>query len=224
MGPSSGARRSYFAAQGYPLILGGVVLILLGVMGGWPWLTVLGVLSGGFFAYFFRDPERDIPPEPGVIVSPADGVVVRVDEVAENEFLKAPARYVAIFMNVFDVHVNRSPVAAVVREMRHRPGEYKAASRDDAPSRNEQQALLLENEAGRRVLVVQIAGLLARRIIPFVKPGHNLARGERLGLICFGSRVDLYLPGDSQIEVKPGDRVKAGSSIIGRWHEFPPET
>jgi phosphatidylserine decarboxylase len=212
------------AAPGYRFILGGVVLFLLGVVGGWPWLTVLGVLSGGFFAYFFRDPERDIPPEPGVIVSPADGVVVRVDEVAENEFLKTPARYVAIFMNVFDVHVNRSPVAAVVKEMRHRPGEYKAASREDAPSRNEQQALLLENEAGRRVLVVQIAGLLARRIIPFVKPGHNLARGERLGLICFGSRVDLYLPGDSQIEVKTGDRVKAGSSIIGRWHEFPPQT
>jgi phosphatidylserine decarboxylase len=217
-------KRSPIAAPGYRFILAGVVLILLGVMGGWPWLTVLGVLSGGFFAYFFRDPERDIPSEPGLIVSPADGVVVRVDEVAENEFLKTPARYVAIFMNVFDVHVNRSPVAAVVREMRHRPGEYKAASREDAPSRNEQQALLLENEAGRRVLVVQIAGLLARRIIPFVKPGHNLARGERLGLICFGSRVDLYLPGDSQVEVKTGDRVKAGSSIIGRWHEFPPET
>ncbi|MCK9378447.1 MAG: phosphatidylserine decarboxylase, partial [Syntrophobacterales bacterium] len=151
-------------------------------------------------------------------------LVVRVDEVQEDEFLKGPARYVAIFMNVFDVHVNRSPVAAVVREMRHRPGEYKAASRDDAASRNEQQALVLENEAGRRVLVVQIAGLLARRIIPLVKPGQNLARGERLGLICFGSRVDLYLPWDSQVQVKTGDRVKAGSSIIGRWHEFPPQT
>ena len=212
------------AAPGYRFILAGVVLILLGVMGGWPWLTGLGLVSGGFFAYFFRDPERAIPTEPGVIVSPADGLVIRVDEVEENEFLKSPARYVAIFMNVFDVHVNRSPVAGTVTEMRHRAGEYKAASRPDAASRNEQQALVLENAAGRRVLVVQIAGLLARRIIPFVKPGHNLARGERLGLICFGSRVDLYLPGDSQIEVKTGDRVKAGSSIIGRWHEFPPQT
>ena len=216
--------RGFIAAPGYPLILAGVVLILLGLMGGWPWITVLGLASGGFFAYFFRDPERDIPREPGVIVSPADGLVVRVDEVQENEFLKTSARYVAIFMNVFDVHVNRSPVAAVVREMRHRPGEYKAASRPDAASRNEQQALVLENDAGRRLLVVQIAGLLARRIIPFVSPGQSLARGERLGLICFGSRVDLYLPGDSQVQVKTGDRVKAGSSIIGRWHEFPPET
>lgn len=223
--PASASKgRGIIAAQGYPLVLAGVVLILLGLMGGWPWITVLGVAAGGFFAYFFRDPERDIPAESGVIVSPADGVVVRVDEVQENEFLPGPARYVAIFMNVFDVHVNRSPVAAVVKEMRHRPGEYKAASRDDAPRRNEQQALVLENAGGRRVLVVQIAGLLARRIIPFVKPGQSLARGERLGMICFGSRVDIYLPGDSQVQVKTGDRVKAGSSIIGRWDEFPPET
>ncbi len=224
MPPCSAKIWGCIAAPGYRFILAGVILFFLGVVGGWPWLTALGVLSGGFFAYFFRDPERNIPPEPGVIVSPADGVVVRVDEVQESEFLRGPARYVAIFMNVFDVHVNRAPVAAVVREMRHRPGEYKAASRQDAPARNEQQALMLENEAGRQVLVVQIAGLLARRIIPFVKPGQSLARGERLGLICFGSRVDLYLPGDSQIQVKTGDRVKAGSSIIGRWDEFPPQT
>ena len=224
MPPSSPRGRGLIAAPGYPLILAGVVLIFLGVIGGWPWITGLGLVAGGFFAYFFRDPERDIPPEPGIIVSPADGLVVRVDEVEENEFLKASVRYVAIFMNVFDVHVNRAPVAGIVTEMRHRPGEYLAASRDDAARRNEQQALVLENEAGRRVLVVQIAGLLARRIIPFVEPGQPLARGERLGLICFGSRVDLYLPGDSQVQVKTGDRVKAGSSIIGRWHEFPPET
>ena len=98
--------------------------------------------------------------------------MVRVDEVAENEFLKTPARYVAIFMNVFDVHVNRSPVTGIVTEMRHRPGEYKAASREDAASRNEQQALVLESSQGRRVLVVQIAGFLARRIVCYVKPGQ----------------------------------------------------
>lgn len=217
IGSSSGKSRGYIAAPGYSFILAGVVLILLGMMGGWPWLTGLGVLGSGFFAYFFRDPEREIPGGPGVIISPADGLVVQVDEVEEQEFLHATARRVAIFMNVFDVHVNRSPVAAVVREMRHRDGEYKAASRPDAASRNEQQALVLENDAGRRVLVVQIAGLLARRIIPFVKPGQQLALGERLGMICFGSRVDLYLPADSDIKVKVGDRVKAGSSIIGRW-------
>ena len=190
--PSSFAKGwGCIAAPGYRFILAGVVLILLGVMGGWPWITGLGLVSGGFFAYFFRDPERAIPSEPGVIVSPADGLVIRVDEVAENEFLKTPARYVAIFMNVFDVHVNRSPVAGTVTEMRHRAGEYKAASRPDAASRNEQQALVLENAAGRRVLVVQIAGLLARRIIPLVKPGQYSGPGGAAG-------PDLFrLPGGS---------------------------
>jgi len=216
--PSSSSKgRGLIAAPGYRFILAGVVLILLGVIGGWPWITGLGLMSGGFFAYFFRDPERAIPSEPGVIVSPADGLVIRVDEVQENEFLKTPARYVAIFMNVFDVHVNRSPVAGTVTEMRHRAGEYKAASRPDAALRNEQQAIVLESETGLRLLVVQIAGLLARRIIPFVKPGHNLARGERLGMICFGSRVDLYLPLEAEVLVKVGDRVKAGSSMVARW-------
>jgi phosphatidylserine decarboxylase len=194
-----------------------VVLVFLGLIGNWPWLTVLGLLGSGFFAYFFRDPEREIPAEPGLVVSPADGKVVRVDEVEEPEFRPGPARRVAIFMNIFDVHVNRSPVAGVVKEMRHQAGEYKAAFRPDAARRNEQQALMLESEAGRRVLVVQIAGLLARRIIPSVKPGQELARGERVGMICFGSRVDLYLPPDGDIQVKVGDRLKAGSSIIGRW-------
>jgi phosphatidylserine decarboxylase len=199
------------------LILAGVVLIFLGLIGRWPWITILGLLATGFFAYFFRDPERAIPQEPGVIVSPADGKVVLVDEVQEKEFLEYTARRVAIFMNVFDVHVNRSPAAGVVTEMRHQPGEYKAASRHDAGLRNEQQAVVMESENGPRLLVVQIAGLLARRIIPFVKPGQQLARGERFGMICFGSRVDIYLPPDSPIQVKVGDRVKAGSSIIGRW-------
>lgn len=193
------------------------MLVFLGLIGHWPWITILGLVATGFFAYFFRDPERPIPLEPGVIVSPADGKVISVDEVREKEFLECTARRVAIFMNVFDVHVNRSPVTGAVTEMRHKPGEYQAAFRQDAAVRNEQQAMVLDSGTGQRVLVVQIAGLLARRIIPFVKPGQQLARGERFGMICFGSRVDVYLPPDSPIQVKVGDRVKAGSSIIGRW-------
>jgi phosphatidylserine decarboxylase len=217
MADSGLVRRTPIATQGYPLILAGVVLILLGLIGHWPWITIFGLLAVGFFAYFFRDPERPIPQEPGVIVSPADGKVVLVDEVQEKEFLEYTARRVAIFMNVFDVHVNRSPATGVVTEMRHQPGEYKAAWRHDACLCNEQQAIVMESENGQRVLVVQIAGLLARRIIPFVKPGQHLARGERFGMICFGSRVDIYLPPDSSVQVKVGDRVRAGSSIIGRW-------
>jgi len=217
MPASSGQRRGFIATPGYNFILAGVVLIFLGLIGRWPWLTVLGIVAAIFFTYFFRDPERAIPGEPEVIVAPADGKVVLVDAVQETGFLKSPAQRVAIFMNVFDVHVNRAPVAGQVKEVKHRAGDYKAAFRQDAAVRNEQQAVVFDTGAGRQFLVVQIAGLLARRIIAFVKPGQQLARGERFGMICFGSRVDLYLPGEVDLQVKVGDRVKAGSSIIGRW-------
>jgi phosphatidylserine decarboxylase len=119
-------------------------------------------------------------------------------------------------MNVFDVHVNRAPSAGTVQEAQHRDGCFKAAFREESSAVNEQMALVLE-EVGRRLLVVQIAGLLARRIVSYVQPGQHLEKGERLGMICFGSRVDLYLPMQSQLMVKVGDRVKAGSSIVARW-------
>ncbi len=209
--------RRVIASQGYPFIAAGLVLVFLGAIMGRPGLAVLGVAAAAFFAYFFRDPERDIPAEPGAIVAPADGRVVVLDEVEEARFLKGPARRLAVFMNVFDVHVNRAPVAGTATVLEHREGKFKAAFRQDAGWLNEQQALVLEDEAGRRVLVVQIAGLLARRIIPFIQQGQRLAQGERLGMICFGSRVDLYLPRDCQITIKKGDRVRAGESIVGRW-------
>lgn len=203
------------AAPGYSFLAASLLLILIGAIFHWPWLAKLGVVALVFFAYFFRDPERAIPEEPGSVVSPADGKVVFIDQVQEDRYLNAPARRVAIFMNVFDVHVNRSPLAGTVTEAQHRDGCFKAAWRADACSLNEQLALVLE-AGSRRVLVVQIAGLLARRIISYVKPGQPLGRGERLGIICFGSRVDLFLPPEAEILVKVGDRVKAGSSIVAK--------
>ena len=214
---ASGGGGGVIAAPGYRFILASLVLVILGLSTGWSWLTVLGFLGGGFFAYFFRDPERVIPPEPDLIVSPADGKVVMVDEVREERFFKGPARRVAIFMNVFDVHVNRAPLAGAVADQVHRPGTFRAAFRQEAGWENEQQAMMLEGDGGRRALVVQIAGLLARRIISYAHPGDRLARGERFGMICFGSRVDLYLPPQVELRVQLGQRVKAGSSIIGRW-------
>ncbi len=210
-------RRGLVAAPGYPFLAAAGLLIFLGWLLGFYWLSILGLAGGGFFAYFFRDPERPIPEDAGVIVSPADGKVVIVDEVHEDRMLRGPAQRVAIFMNVFDCHVNRAPVGATVAVVTHRDGEFRAAFKHDADRGNEQQATLLEGAYGRRVLVVQIAGLLARRIIGWVHPGQRLAKGERLGMICFGSRVDLYLPRDCDILVKVGDRLKAGSSIVGRW-------
>jgi phosphatidylserine decarboxylase len=204
------------AAPGYRFLAASALLILLGWLLSWVWLWLLGLLGLAFFGYFFRDPERQVPADPATVVSPADGRVVSVDEVRAERYLQGQYRRVAIFMNVFDVHVNRSPLAAAVTEAQHRDGCFKAAFREDACTLNEQMALVLE-EGRRRVLVVQIAGLLARRIISYVKPGQHLEKGERLGLICFGSRVDLYLPMEAEILVRVGDRVQAGSSIVARW-------
>ncbi len=209
--------RSPIAVQGYPFILASLMLIFLGFALDWHWLTGMGVPGAIFFAYFFRDPERPGPSDPAAIVSPADGKLILVDEVQEDRYLKGPAKRLAIFMNVFDVHVNRAPVPGTVAVVNHQAGKFKAAFLHDADRLNEQQATVLQSGQGRQVLVLQIAGLLARRIIGFVKPGQNLARGERLGMICFGSRVDLYLPPESEILVKVGDRLKAGSSIVARW-------
>lgn len=204
------------AAPGPRFILPMAGLFLLGLALNSTWLTLLGLLGAGFFAHFFRDPERTVPQDPDVIVSPADGKVVLVDEVREDKFLGRTAKRVGIFMNVFDVHVNRSPLAGTVVTSSHQAGGYKAAQRQAAEA-NEQQATLLEGEEGQRVLVVQIAGLLARRIISYVQPGQKLAKGQRLGMICFGSRVDVYLPPEAELLVKAGDRVQAGSSILARW-------
>ncbi|MEW6657551.1 MAG: phosphatidylserine decarboxylase family protein [Thermodesulfobacteriota bacterium] len=205
------------AAPGPRFVLPMAGLFLLGLVLNSAWLALLGLLGAAFFAYFFRDPERTVPQDPGLIVSPADGKVVALDEVQEDKFLYRPMRRVGIFMNVCDVHVNRAPVAGTVVSTTHQPGGFKAAQRPEASEGNEQQATLLDGEDGQRLLVVQIAGLLARRIISYVEPGQKLARGERLGLICFGSRVDVYLPLGAEVQVKVGDRVQAGSSILARW-------
>jgi phosphatidylserine decarboxylase len=216
MSSSSVLGRGPLAAPAYPFILafGGLTLAF--------WLLNLGLLASVsmlatiFLLYFFRNPGRTVPVDLAAIVSPADGKVVLVDEVQENEFLKSPARRVAIFMNVFDVHVNRAPVAGRVLASRHRDGRFLAAFKEEASQVNEQQAVLWETPTGLRLLTVQIAGLLARRIIPDAAVGDVLAKGAPFGMICFGSRVDVYIPRNCVIIVKVGDRVRAGESIIGR--------
>ena len=206
--------RGPLAKPGYLFIGAALGLTLAFRLVNWGLPAALAFLAAAFLVYFFRNPNRTIPADPGAIVSPADGMVIRVDEVQENEFLHSPARYVAIFMNVFDVHVNRSPVAGAVTAMRHRPGEFRRRPARRPPGVNEQQALVLENRGG----AAGPGGPDRRACWPgassrWSNPGDALARGERLGLICFGSRVDLYLPVEVEIEVKIGDRVKAGSSM-----------
>lgn len=217
MGQNPPPGQGRIAAPGYPFIIACWVAGFLAWLLDWWFLAGLGALAGLFFLYFFRDPERAIPADAAAIVSPADGRVILVDEVREEKYLQGFAKRVAIFMNVFDVHVNRAPVAGAVAASEHTSGRFLAAFKEEAEKTNERQATLLAADNGRKVLVVQIAGLLARRIIPFRRPGDRLAKGERLGLICFGSRVDLYLPTTCEVLVKKGDRLKAGTSIVGQW-------
>lgn len=170
--------RGPLAVPGYPFIsiAGGLTLAFFFL--DWSRLALLGLAATVFLVYFFRNPERVIPGDAAAIVSPADGKVILTDEVQETEFLQGPARRVAIFMNIFDVHVNRAPVAGRVIVSRHRPGRFLAAFKEEAPRVNEQQAILWETEGGRQVLAVQIAGLLARRIVPAVKEGTSWIRGR----------------------------------------------
>ncbi|HEY8368244.1 MAG TPA: phosphatidylserine decarboxylase family protein [Thermodesulfobacteriota bacterium] len=202
--------------EGWPFVAIAAALAALGWAAAGPWAGVPLLALTAFTVNFFRNPRRDVPTDPGVVVAPADGVVCEVAEEASPRLLDGPARRVSIFMNVLDVHVNRSPIAGVVREVVYNPGRFLAANVPKASLENEQNALVLESAAGRRVLLVQIAGLVARRIVNYARPGDRLARGQRFGLIRFGSRVDVYLPHDAEVAVTLGQRVVGGETIIAR--------
>jgi len=189
------------------------VVAIVGIAAGHP-VAVLPLLIGvAFCLYFFRDPERQPPADDHLVVSPADGRVLEVREEREEQFLYQPATRVSIFMSPLDVHVNRSPVAGTIELVRHTAGRFRAAFADKASLDNERNAVLLTTPGGR-FLVVQIAGALARRIVCHRQPGDWLARGERFGMIMFGSRVDLFLPPAARPVVARGDRVRAGHTVV----------
>jgi phosphatidylserine decarboxylase len=180
-------------------------------------LVFLDLLGIVFVRFFFRDPERAVPPDPSVIVSAADGLVVSVDDMDEPDFQLGRRRRIAVFLSVFDVHVNRSPVAARVLKTSHKPGEFLDVRHPECSTRNEALSWLLETDHGP-VAVRQIAGLVARRIVAWTKEGGTLARGERFGMIRFGSRTEVFLPFDCEVLVKPGDRVQGALTPIARWN------
>jgi len=177
-----------------------------------PAVAVIPLLLAAFFLWFFRDPERPIPAEPGLIVSPADG---KVTDVSPTQLNGKPCTRISIFLNVFDVHVNRSPIAGVIREVVYQKGSFGNAMDAVSAEANEQNIVTMEGE-GLVVVFKQIAGLLARRIVFNHKPGETLRRGQRVGLIKFASRTDVIFPSPNQLSVKVGDRVKGGSSILAR--------
>lgn len=190
------------------------VSILLGWFTGIWALAVVPLLLAAFFAWFFRDPERQIPSTPGAIVSPGDGkvtAIVKVDVEGEER------TRISIFLNVFNVHVNRSPIAGVIRKVEYRKGKFGNAMGAVSADANEQNVVTVEGE-GQTVIFKQIAGLLARRIVFTKTVGDLVARGERIGLIKFGSRVDVIFTSDSEVSVKIGDHVAGGSTILAVVH------
>src|SRR4030042_2006242 len=182
------------AKEGLPFVVAFSLVTFFFWWMGWTIPAVLGILFTLFAAYFFRNPKREIPSIPNVILSPADGRIVHVGECEEDRFLKDRALKVSIFMSLFDVHLNRAPVTATVLAKSYHPGRFHVASVEKSSLLNEQNACILETEDKLKVLLVQIAGFVARRIVCYPKVGDRLKMGDIFGLIRFGSRVDLYLP------------------------------
>jgi phosphatidylserine decarboxylase len=188
-------------------------LILVAAFIGWlvgPWWALLPLLLATLFLWFFRDPERMIPAFPGAVVSPADG---RVTDISTVPAADSKAKRISIFLSVFDVHVNRSPISGTIREVRYRRGEFLNAMSRDSAEQNEQNIVTVEGE-GHSVVFKQIAGLLARRIVFNKQVGDAVRRGERVGMIKFGSRVDVLLDNTATLAVEVGDHVKGGSSVL----------
>jgi len=209
------ARGWPIAREGVPFLVAAAVPTAVAWELGW---TVAGVLFGAatfFTGWFFRNPPRRVPGEPNLIVSPGDGRVLGVAEEEEPRFLKERAVRVSVFLSPLNVHINRTPCAGRVKAIGHVPGRFLVASRPEATLQNEQTAVLLETDAGCRILCVQVAGYVARRIVCWLSEGDRVERGERYGLIRFGSRMDLYVPVGTQVRVKAGDRVTGGETIIG---------
>ncbi len=192
------------------------VLLVWAFPNGWTNLiAVITLILFAVFLVFFRDPERTSPDDPTLLVSPADGRVVMIKDVVEDQHIGGEATRVSIFLSLFDVHVNRSPFDATVLWTEHRNGEFKNAAFADASEVNERQTIALQ-AGSTKIIVRQIAGLVARRIVCWAKPKQRLKRGERLGLIKFGSRVDVFLPRGTQVLVKVGDSVRGGETAIAK--------
>jgi len=194
----------------YKFVIPAVGLGIAFVLMHLPYVAVLFFLIAGFVCFFFRNPDRTIPSGDNLIVSPADGKVVKISNGPGQE------QTISIFLNIFNVHVNRSPISGELAQLEYKRGKFKVAYDEEASRVNEQNVLTIKG-AGIQVTVRQIAGLIARRVVCWKKPGSALGRGELFGLIRFGSRVDVVVPGNVKIAVKIGDHVQGGSSVLGEY-------
>jgi phosphatidylserine decarboxylase len=212
-----GRVRGVIALEGIPFLLGGIALAaVLSLV--WPRTlpaSVFGILLTVFVGWFFRNPDRFPPALPGAVISPADGKIVYAGDNPQGRYFGEPGKRVSVFMSPFDVHVNRAPVSGRVVSVQYHPGRFLAANVEKASLANEQNGVLLETPDGQRVAFVQIAGFIARRIVCDVAPGDTVQAGQRVGIIYFGSRVDILLPASASLNVRVGDRVRAGESVVG---------
>jgi len=204
------------AREGLPFIIPGLIITVLLLFLGFFFVgIILGILSI-FFMYFFRDPDRAGEAGEDAVLSPADGTIVDIRHLEGNDNrMGAPALRISIFMSVFNVHVNRIPAKGRISGIVYNPGRFFSANLNKASEQNENSSITVDTDNGHKVVVVQIAGLIARRIVCWVKAGDDVVAGQRFGLIRFGSRVDIYLPDDSRVNVRLKERVKAGESVIG---------
>ena len=202
------------AKEGYRFVFSSALLALLALIVGWKWVALgLGLITLAF-AGFFRDPERSPPEGEGLILSAADGKVVSIKKIEGNKVPEGGGTRVSVFLSPLDVHINRAPIRGSVEEVTYRKGRFLAAFKEEASSSNERNALRIVDSQGRRLGVVQIAGVLARRIVCWVRKDQELDAGERFGLIRFGSKVEVIMPAWMTLNVAVGDRVKGGVSIL----------
>ncbi len=210
-----------FAKEGYPFIFFFAVITVLLAVFRFNWVAVAALILTLFMLFFFRDPERETIKDRDAFHSPADGKVIFIGKGIENEMLNDSAMKISIFMSPLDVHINRVPCDGVVKEVKHYPGKFISAFKDDASRFNEHITMLFECEQHGDIVLKQIAGAVARRAVCRVKSGDSLKQGERYGMIKFSSRVDIFLPLDTDIKVQLNDKVKAGETILGTRTQNP---
>lgn len=203
------------ALEGYPFIAFGVFSTIVAAILGLTIATLVFFLLTAFTLYFFRDPERTAPDEEDAMVSPADGKIIRIEKVFDDKFVKEHVYKVSIFMNIFNVHVNRMPFPGEIQQIIYSPGNFYSANSERGALENEYCAVTFKTPTNKELAVVQVAGLIARRIVCWAQKGDHYAKGQRFGLIRFGSRVDMYLPLQTQLEVTQGQKVRAGETVLG---------
>lgn len=208
--------KSFIAREGWPFIGGFAFITLLVSLTPYYKFSLLPLAFTLFCLYFFRNPERNIPTHNNMVLAPADGKILEINTVYEDKYLNSEAKQVRIFLSLFNVHINRMPLAGTVEWVDKKGGIFLPAYRQEAGELNARNYVGLISDYGR-ILVIQITGIIARRIICWAKPGDSLRSGERFGLIRFGSCTEIYLPLEARIEVLPGQKVKAGETIIASF-------